>query len=141
VGGLDEFRQWAASHCEIAQLLGDRMGLSTEVRQSLGHLYERYDGKGMPGKLRGAEIPLAVRIMQVAQDAEIANKDLRSFLDRQMESLPGDQRKAIELAYFRGMSQREIAARTGTPLGTVKTRLQLGLQKLTQCIRPLQHKI
>ncbi|MGH3979609.1 MAG: HD domain-containing phosphohydrolase [Pseudonocardiaceae bacterium] len=72
VGALEEFRRWAASHCEIAQLLGDRMGLSSEVRQGLGHLYERYDGKGLPGTLRGDEIPLAVRVMQVAQDAEIA---------------------------------------------------------------------
>ncbi|HEX2297633.1 MAG TPA: HD domain-containing phosphohydrolase, partial [Pseudonocardiaceae bacterium] len=71
-GGVEEFRRWAASHCEIAQLLCDRMGLSEEVRQGLGHLYERYDGKGMPGKLRGEQIPLVVRVMQVAQDAEIA---------------------------------------------------------------------
>lgn len=72
VGALEEFRRWATSHCEIAQLLGDRMGLSSEVRHSLGHLYERYDGKGLPGKLRGDGIPLVVRVMQVAQDAEIA---------------------------------------------------------------------
>ncbi|MGH4017552.1 MAG: HD domain-containing phosphohydrolase [Pseudonocardiaceae bacterium] len=71
VGAMDEFRRWAASHCEIAQLLSDRMGLSSEIREGLGHLYERYDGKGLPGKLRGEGIPLAVRIMQVAQDAEI----------------------------------------------------------------------
>lgn len=72
VGMLAEFRRWAASHCEIAQLLGDRLGLSAEVRDGLGHLYERYDGKGMPGELRGEDIPLPVRVMQVAQDAEIA---------------------------------------------------------------------
>jgi len=47
----------------------------------------------------------------------------------------------VELAYFGGMSQREIAATTNTPLGTVKTRLQLGLRKLTQCVRPLRNKI
>ncbi|MGH3940074.1 MAG: HD domain-containing phosphohydrolase [Pseudonocardiaceae bacterium] len=72
VGALDEFRKWAASHCEIAQLLCDRLGLSSEVRQGLGHLYERYDGKGMPGALRREALPMAVRVMQVAQDAEIA---------------------------------------------------------------------
>ncbi|HWM25590.1 MAG TPA: sigma-70 family RNA polymerase sigma factor [Chthoniobacterales bacterium] len=73
--------------------------------------------------------------------AELTNSDLRSFLGRQMERLPDGQREAVELAYFDGLSQREIAAATRTPLGTVKTRLQLGLRKLTQCIRPLQHKI
>lgn len=76
-----------------------------------------------------------------AMETEITQKDLRRFLGRQMENLPNEQREAIELAYFGGLSQREIAATTRTPLGTVKTRLQLGLRKLTQCIRPLQHKI
>jgi RNA polymerase sigma-70 factor (ECF subfamily) len=74
-------------------------------------------------------------------DTEVAQSDLRRFLGRQMENLPPVQREAVELAYFRGLSQREIAATTNTPLGTVKTRLQLGLRKLTQCIRPLRSKI
>jgi RNA polymerase sigma-70 factor (ECF subfamily) len=74
-------------------------------------------------------------------DAEVTQSDLRQFLGRQMELLPPVQREAVELAYFRGMSQREIAATTNTPLGTVKTRLQLGLRKLTQCIRPMRSKI
>ena len=72
---------------------------------------------------------------------DIVRTDLRQFLGKQMESLPRVQREVVELAYFSGMSQREIAATTRTPLGTVKTRLQLGLQKLTQCVRPLRHKI
>jgi RNA polymerase sigma-70 factor (ECF subfamily) len=74
-------------------------------------------------------------------EREVAQSDLRRFLDRHMEILPPVQREAVELAYFRGLSQREIAATTNTPLGTVKTRLQLGLRKLTQCIRPLRSKI
>jgi RNA polymerase sigma-70 factor (ECF subfamily) len=74
-------------------------------------------------------------------DAQVAGSDLRQFLGRQMETLPKVQREAVELAYFSGLSQREIAATTNTPLGTVKTRLQLGLRKLTQCVRPLRHKI
>jgi RNA polymerase sigma-70 factor (ECF subfamily) len=73
--------------------------------------------------------------------AEVTRSDLRSFLGRQMKTLPRVQREAVELAYFQGLSQREIAATTRTPLGTVKTRLQLGLRKLAQCVRPLRHKI
>jgi HD-GYP domain-containing protein (c-di-GMP phosphodiesterase class II) len=72
VGGVAEFRRWAASHCEVAQLLGARMGLSDEVQGALRHLYERWDGKGLPGDLRGVRIPLPVRVMQVAQDADVA---------------------------------------------------------------------
>jgi len=71
-GGVAEFRKWAASHCDVARLLGERMGLPGQVQQALGHLYERWDGNGMPGELRGTQIPLPVRLMQVAQDADVA---------------------------------------------------------------------
>lgn len=74
-------------------------------------------------------------------ESQATQSDLRSFLGRQMAALPLVQREVVELAYFSGLSQREIAATTNTPLGTVKTRLQLGLRKLTQCVRPLRHKI
>ena len=72
---------------------------------------------------------------------EISRSDLRHFLHRRLDVLPKHQREALELAFFAGMSHREIAAVTRAPLGTVKTRLELGLQKLTQALRPLRHKI
>jgi RNA polymerase sigma-70 factor, ECF subfamily len=72
---------------------------------------------------------------------EISRNDLKKFLNRQLRRLPAFQRQAVELAFFEGMSHREIAAATRTPLGTVKTRLELGLQKLTQAVKPLRHKI
>ncbi len=71
-GGIAEFRKWAASHCDVARLLGARMGLSGQVQLALRHLYERWDGNGMPGELRGTQVPLAVRLMQVAEDADVA---------------------------------------------------------------------
>jgi HD-GYP domain-containing protein (c-di-GMP phosphodiesterase class II) len=71
-GSMAEFRRWAASHCDVARLLGVRMGLSDPIQRSLRHLYERWDGNGMPGDLRGVQIPLAVRLMHVAQDADVA---------------------------------------------------------------------
>jgi RNA polymerase sigma-70 factor, ECF subfamily len=67
--------------------------------------------------------------------------DLRHFLKRCMRVLPRLQREVLELAFFKGLSHREIAAATHAPLGTVKTRLELGLQKLTHALRPLRHKV
>src|SRR4029077_21014191 len=67
-----EFRWWARAHCDVARLLGARMGLTGPVQLALRHLYERWDGKGMPGEMRGQQLPLAVRLMQVAQDADMA---------------------------------------------------------------------
>lgn len=75
-----------------------------------------------------------------ADDVFMLN-DLRHFLNGCMRVLPRLQREAVELAFFKGLSHREIAAATRAPLGTVKTRLELGLQKLTHALRPLRHKV
>ena len=58
-----------------------------------------------------------------------------------MRTLPRFQREAVELAFFKGLSHSEIAAATNAPIGTVKTRLELGLQKLTHVLRPQRHKV
>lgn len=59
------------SHCEVAALLARRLRLDDAVVESLGHGYERWDGKGYPAGLRGDTIPLAVRIASVARDADL----------------------------------------------------------------------
>ena len=55
--------------CEVAQMLTDRLGLPASVRALFVHLTERWDGKGEPGRIKGDEIPLPVRIAHVARDA------------------------------------------------------------------------
>jgi RNA polymerase sigma-70 factor, ECF subfamily len=52
-----------------------------------------------------------------------------------LASLPTPQRQALELAYFGGLTQQEISDKTGTPLGTIKTRMRLGLLKMQDELR------
>lgn len=47
-----------------------------------------------------------------------------------LKEIPADQRRAIEMAYFQGFTQQEISEKLGEPLGTIKTRMRLGMQKL-----------
>lgn len=61
-----------SAHCEVGARLAARSGLATEVVDALAHAYERWDGKGFPDGVRGDEIPLAVRIVVVARDADLA---------------------------------------------------------------------
>lgn len=59
----------------------------------------------------------------------------RQYLRQTLARIPADQRVCLELAYFEGMSQRQIADHINTPLGTVKTRLRLGLEKLEYILK------
>jgi RNA polymerase sigma-70 factor (ECF subfamily) len=52
-----------------------------------------------------------------------------------LAAIPEEQRRVLELAFYGGLSQSEIATRTGAPLGTVKTRALLGMKKLRQELR------
>jgi RNA polymerase sigma-70 factor (ECF subfamily) len=74
-------------------------------------------------------------------DQQACLDDLRTLLKQQMDRLPPAQKQAVELTFFEGMSQREIASVTQLPLGTVKTRIELGLRKLANILVTARLKV
>jgi RNA polymerase sigma-70 factor (ECF subfamily) len=66
----------------------------------------------------------------------IAQRELLGRVKGAIETLPKEQRAAVELAYFEGLTHSEIAERTGDPLGTVKTRLRTALETLKRAMHP-----
>lgn len=71
----------------------------------------------------------------VEEDAAAA--ELRRVVRAALAALPPGQREVIELAYYNGLSHSEIGARLGLPLGTVKTRIRLGMVKLRESLGPM----
>ncbi len=76
-------------------------------------------------------------IADVSEELELS--DVRQTLQKVMETLPAAQKQAVELAFYKGMSQREIAAHTGIPLGTIKTRLELALKKISAALQGVEN--
>src|SRR5712691_723748 len=60
-----------AGHCEVAQMLAQRLGFGERVHHGLGYVYERWDGRGAPNGARGEQVPLSMRILPLARDVEI----------------------------------------------------------------------
>jgi len=71
----------------------------------------------------------------VADNPAVLAED-RGFVHSALEQLPEAQRRVVELAFFEGLTQTEIAARLDEPLGTVKTRARLGLERLRALLNP-----
>jgi RNA polymerase sigma-70 factor (ECF subfamily) len=62
------------------------------------------------------------------------------YLQEALSTIPEEQRRCLEMAYFDGMSQREIAEAMGVPLGTIKTRVRIGLEKLERSLRAVGYR-
>ena len=79
------------------------------------------------------------RLMTSDEDvfASVAGTMEAEIIRSALLSLPSEQRQAIELAFFMGLSHQEIAEQTGMPLGTVKGRMRLGLRKMRSALSEL----
>lgn len=84
----------------------------------------------------GREISIRSSFVEnrTGSDQAVASQE-RSAVRGALADLPEAQRIALELAYFEGLSQSEIAERLGEPLGTIKTRMQLGMKKLRERLK------
>jgi len=80
------------------------------------------------------DVPETASPLDVESDS--VSREWEAVCRAAIGELPAEQRRVLELAYFEGLTHVEIADRTSTPLGTVKTRVRLGLMKLRERIRP-----
>lgn len=86
------------------------------------------------GHLMGDE-PVAVAAARTSIADRVELDERAAMVTAAMSVLSGQQRNAIQLAFFEGLTHSEIATRLDEPLGTIKTRIRLGMQKLRDVLR------
>jgi RNA polymerase sigma-70 factor (ECF subfamily) len=93
-------------------------------------------------KDRKREEPSGASLDRAADGADpaqpVVDAERRTFIERALGSLPADQRRSIELAFFQGLTHMKIAEELGEPLGTIKTRIRLGMSKLRELLGPAE---
>jgi RNA polymerase sigma-70 factor (ECF subfamily) len=96
------------------------------LRRSFVHEKRRASDEGIEERFEAAE----------RTDDEVARRDEASSIRGMLRELPPEQQKVIELAYFGGFTHTEIADMLNAPIGTIKGRMRLGLEKLRHLISP-----
>ncbi len=76
------------------------------------------------------------QVPTMSENPSVELAERRSILISALGTLPIEQRQVLELAYYGGFSHREISEQTGVAIGTVKTRIRLGLEKLRSALQP-----
>jgi len=71
------------THCLMASDMAEQLGLGPEISEPIRHVFERWDGRGVPGDLRAQRVPLAVRLVQLADIAEVhhSRRGLQGAID------------------------------------------------------------
>ncbi len=92
----------------------------------------RPEGRQLSWEMADQAVDVAPHEIESAADLADEKRRVRAAVAQ----LPEEQQKALALAFFYGYTHREIAEALGIPLGTVKTRIRLGLRKLRQALQP-----
>ena len=89
---------------------------------------------------RGTDEQTVQRVRSGAPDPfdDYADRELRVLVESALSELPAAQQQAVELAFYEGLTHTEIAARLKEPIGTIKTRIKLGMNKLRTALRPVR---
>jgi hypothetical protein len=66
--GMSRLKGSVRAGCEVAQIIAERLGLGEQVGVALGQVFERWDGRGWPSAIKGEDLSVLARIVQVAQD-------------------------------------------------------------------------
>jgi len=90
------------------------------LRRNLVHERRRTSAEGIEERLEAPELT----------DVEVARRDEAREVRSAIETLPSEQSRVVDLAYFGGFTHSQIAEMLETPIGTVKGRMRLGLEKL-----------
>lgn len=94
----------------------------------------RARGAGVVLKSVGENLPDAPAADDWPDDLAVTREDAAN-VRQALGELPAEQRQAVELAFFDGLTHMEISEKTGVPLGTIKTRIRLGLMKIRDQLR------
>jgi HD-GYP domain-containing protein (c-di-GMP phosphodiesterase class II) len=70
----EQRRAALAGHCEVARMLASRLGLAGAVADGLGHVFERWDGSGVPDGVAGEALPFPVRVVSLANELEVHHR-------------------------------------------------------------------